>query len=120
VIDELNRVGIYEGIILSIGNQLGRDVKNRSHWAYCQVKLTGDEARGRSIDEDYCGEGQVFLSTFDTRYFAQRMKQAKQEIGVLRERLKIERDVFHGLLKALVSDNTAKVFLERLTQLLGK
>ncbi|MFH1046858.1 MAG: hypothetical protein V1738_01020 [Patescibacteria group bacterium] len=120
VIDEFHRAGIHEGILLSIDNQRGRDTKDRGYWAYCQVKLTGDETRGWSLGDAYCGDGQAFPSTFDTRFFAQRERQAKKEILRLRELLKIERDVFHGLMKTLVNNDTANVFLEKLTQLLGK
>lgn len=117
VVDSVNTpTGVWEGKIIEASD----DAKNVSptierhtpgtRWTHCKAQITDPRApkayQGREPHLNYS----VYMPNLGMKYLMGQLVEAKAETKGLKHRLEIERSVFHGALKAMVSsDSFAKL-----------
>ena len=110
VVDEANKPsGIWEGKLTTINDP---NIHPMCHTcdAECRAAIIDASApvdyRGLEPKHNY----RVYLKTSGTEYLQQRLDKAHTEIRGLKRRIDIERGVFHGTLKAIMSLDTLNKF----------
>jgi hypothetical protein len=71
-------------------------------WVMCEVMLTDP-----NLSDEWCGKSPslnstAYVETQGTCALRVDLNTAKKEIAALRKRLDLERDMFHGLMRALI------------------
>ncbi|KKR03856.1 MAG: hypothetical protein UT32_C0039G0001 [Parcubacteria group bacterium GW2011_GWC2_39_14] len=102
-VDSVNSpTGIWKGQLLEVGNSVysprGKEVDFQ---VSCRAMILdlGGEHNGCIPAENY----QVYSGEAATDFFMRELAQRKEETRSLEKRLVIEREVFHGVMKALTS-----------------
>jgi len=88
-------------------------------WVSCTAKITDPKHTGKTPHVNYT----VYPLTTSTKHFLRQVESLKVEVRGLNNRLRIERQVFHGLMASIVSGEaladlktTLDNFLTRLTE----
>jgi len=130
VVDDVNRpTGTWIGELIEVAGEMAptgpKDTRGK-FWAPCRVVITDPrcqdlDANGRCVPSvNFTAYLLPEAAMPAYRLLTGRIEANLGEIRGLKRRLEIERDVFHGALRALVDRVEASKLIERLTALLER